>query len=623
MKLTFPFIQLPVAFDAARLLAEIEALGESAWRPHPQGYAGNWGLPLLAVNGDPDDDRTAGPMQPTPYLERCPYTIRVLSSLGAVWGRTRLMRLDGNAEVTAHVDTNYYWRERVRVHVPVLTRPDVRFECDDQHVNMAAGECWIFDTWRMHRVLNPAETRRIHLVADTVGSEAFWRLVAQGRRHDQQPPGWSPQRVPYAQGDLSELAVERVNRAEVLSPWEIKDTLGFIFSEAVPHPALGELHGIAMNFVNHWRALWAQHGESEAGKPAFRAEAQRFWQALQPYREQVALRNGLELTKVISSLVLVPSVKADAQAEAAEPRERDVVPASAAAPARMPSPPGPRAGERDPVFEQPVFVVCAPRSGSTMLFETLSQAPGLYTLGRENYAVLEGIAALHPRQRGFDSNRLDAGDATPEVVAELRQRYFAELRDRDGRPPSAAPLRMMDKTPKNALRVPFLAKVFPEARFVYLHRDPRQVLSSMIEAWESGKFGTYPGLPDWPGLPWSLLLVPGWRELRGKPLHEIVAAQWAATIGTLVADLEALPRERRSVLRYDELLRDPQAALAALCARHGLGWDRDLSAGLPLSRNTVTLPDPEKWRRHAAQIEAVWPALAGIAQRAEDLAGAA
>ena len=44
-------------------------------------------------------------------------------------------------------------------------------------------------------------------------------------------------------------------------------------------------------------------------------------------------------------------------------------------------------------------------------------------------------------------------------------------------------VRMLEKTPKNSLRVPFLARVFPEARFIYLYRDPRQVLSSMIEAW--------------------------------------------------------------------------------------------------------------------------------------------
>ncbi len=91
------------------------------------------------------------------------------------------MRLSGQAEVTPHVDINYYWRERMRVHVPIITTLSVRFQCGDAEVNMAEGECWIFDTWRMHRVLNDSNHDRIHLVADTVGGRRFWDLVAAGR----------------------------------------------------------------------------------------------------------------------------------------------------------------------------------------------------------------------------------------------------------------------------------------------------------------------------------------------------------------------------------------------------------------------------------------------------------
>lgn len=625
MKLQVPFVQLPLAFDADAIALEIAALDEDAWRPHPQGYAGNWGLPLLAANGDPDDDRTAGPMRPTPYLDRCPYTRQVLARLGAVWGRTRFMRLDGNAEVTAHVDNNYYWRERVRVHVPVVTRPDVRFDCGDAAINMAAGECWIFDTWRLHRVLNPSEARRIHLVADTVGSEDFWRLVSNGRRHDHMPATWAPRRVAPDKDAPTELATESFNRAQVLTPWELRDTLSFIFSEAQPNADAARLQAMTASFANNWHALWAQHGDGETGKPLFRAELRRLGHAITPFVGRVQLRNGVDLTSSIRSLVIGPAVMdSDLSGEPTEPREyASPTPSPAPQPsaARASAAAAPRrSGEgnapRDPAFDRPVFVVCAPRSGSTMLFNALVQAPGLYTIGRENYFVLEeGVPALHPRERGFDSNRLDASDAGEDVITLLRQRYVEELRDRDGQPPRGGPLRMMDKTPKNALRVPFLAKVFPEARFVFLQRDARQVLSSMIEAWQSGRFGTYPGLPDWPSLPWSLLLVPGWRELKGRALPEIVAAQWARTMTILLDDLEALPPERVSVVRYDALQRAPQPTLAGLCDALGLGWDRNAGSELPLSWTTVTPPGADKWRRHAAEIAEIWPSVEVTAQR--------
>ena len=43
---------------------------------------------------------------------------------------------------------------------------------------MAAGEAWLFDNWRLHRVENPTADERIHLVADTSGSATFWQFVA-------------------------------------------------------------------------------------------------------------------------------------------------------------------------------------------------------------------------------------------------------------------------------------------------------------------------------------------------------------------------------------------------------------------------------------------------------------
>ena len=276
---------------------------------------------------------------------------------------------------------------------------------------------------------------------------------------------------------------------------------------------------------------------------------------------------------------------------------------------------------RDPLFDRPVFIVSPPRSGSTMLFETLARAPGLFTIGDESHQLIEGVPELSPQSRGFESNRLLAEDATPPMAETLRRRFYEALRDREGRRPTPGrPVRMLEKTPKNSLRVPFLARVFPEAHFIYLYRDPRQVLSSMIEAWTTGRFRTYPQLPGWTGTAWSLLLVPGWRELIGRPLHEIVAAQWNAATRLLIDDLEALPVERchyRALRRAGgrPSSRDPPIVRGH---RTRLGSGRALE--LRLSKYTVSPPDADKWRRHAAEIEAVLPSLAEQIARAERFA---
>ncbi len=188
-------MQLPLRFDAAALQAEVRAIPESAWRPHPQGYPGNDALTLIATGGDPASDAASGAMRSTEHLERSPYLMRVLDSIGATWGRTRLMRLSGHAEVMPHVDVNYYWRERVRVHVPIVTQPTVRFVCGGEQINMREGECWIFDTWRSHHVVNDHALPRIHLVADTVGGAAFWEHMRNARPGGRELPGWTPRLI--------------------------------------------------------------------------------------------------------------------------------------------------------------------------------------------------------------------------------------------------------------------------------------------------------------------------------------------------------------------------------------------------------------------------------------------
>ncbi len=488
MKLSVPFVQLPVQFDEGRLLAEIRALDPSSWMEHPQKFPGNFALPLISVDGDPLSDAIAGPMRPTPNLQHCPYLTQVLHRIGAVWGRTRLMKLSGGAEVTPHADISYYWRQRARVHVPIVTKPGVRFLCGGSEVNMAAGECWIFDTWRPHRVINGEDEDRIHLVADTVGSESFWDMVSRGRAPGHgASDGWQAENFASASNDVAELTYESVNVPEVMTPWEMREHLMFLLADVQPHPQLAAAQQLVARFLPTWYALWAQYGVDQAGWPSYRTMLNRFDESIGKVAAPLKLKNGALFVACARAMIMeVALADRNQDLGAYEPRApASAVPRSA---------PTSRSG-KDADFERPVFVVSSPRSGSTLLFETLAQAPELFTIGQEGHALIEGMPALNAGMRGFESNRLAASDATTAVSDELRQRLLSELRDRDGRQPLNRPVRVLEKTPKNSLRVPFLAQVFPEAHFVYLYRDARQTLSSMIEAWQSGKFRTYHGLP--------------------------------------------------------------------------------------------------------------------------------
>lgn len=225
------------------------------------------------------------------------------------------------------------------------------------------------------------------------------------------------------------------------------------------------------------------------------------------------------------------------------------------------------------------------------------------------------MPGLHPAHRDWSSNRLDATDATPERADLLAERFYASLHDRAGHRPVGR-VTMIEKTPKNSLRVPFLARVFPDARFLFLHRDPREVLASMMEAWETGRFVTYPRLPGWGAPAWSLLLVPGWRDLISAPLEQIVALQWTETVATLLDDLEALSASRVHAVSYDRFLAKPTATAHAVADAFGLTWDRALGDTLPLSPTVVTPPREGKWRAREAAIGRVWGEVEPVAERA-------
>ena len=618
MRLDTEFIRLPLSFDVDRMQAEVDAVGESEWRPHPQGHPGNSALPLTAVNGDPLDDGVAGPMLPTPQLARCEYLQQVLASFETVIGRSRLMRLESESEATLHSDTNYYWADRVRIHVPVRTDPAIEFVCNGKSVHMKAGEAWIFDAWQLHNVLNPTGGARVHLVADTVGSAAFWELVHRGKRpFGGQDRGATPTTVVHRVGEQPSLVTERANFPVVMHPSE-QARLADSILEGVDRgrsDAAAErmLRDCLATGVSEWRALWARYAADREGWPAFERLRSGLDAELEPLSGRVWLCNEVDAVESARQLLIRPALNPELAAPSAMP------PAAASAP-RVEAQ---RVQRRSPTahrFDRPIFVVGAPRSGTSLLFEALARSPTVWSVGGESHGLIEGVPGLHPAVRGFDSNRLTRTDATPVTAERLRGAFLHELRDRADQPlpPNVAGVRMLEKTPKNALRIPFLNAIFPRSLFVYLYREPSETLSSMIEAWESGRFVTYPQLPGWDGPPWSLALTPEWRKLRGAGLPEVVADQWSKIQTTLLDDLERLGPERVHAVDYAGLTEDPATVLAKVSEFAEIDLDPPPTP-LPLASTTLTPPDPEKWRRHEEALTPMLAVIEPIAARARGL----
>lgn len=310
MKLPSEFIRLPLSFEVERLAAEVRALPAESWLAHPLGYPGNSAVPLISVNGE-NNDFFAGPMAETRWLRQCPYLRQVLASFGVVFGRSRLMGLRGGAEVPSHCDINYHWFNRVRIHVPVVTFPEVMFHCGGRSLHMAAGEAWIFDNWRAHRVVNPTRHLRVHLVADTVGSSAFWRLVADAIGTDAP----SPRAVPFEPGAMPELRLERVNTPDVMHPSEVQilteDLIADLQSPGAhnPGPQVAAFVTAVRDFCNDWKSLWVEYGDNESAWPLYQRRRDQLLQLLLGMRQPLLLASNERVAqKVMLSRVLVACV---------------------------------------------------------------------------------------------------------------------------------------------------------------------------------------------------------------------------------------------------------------------------------------------------------------------------
>ena len=309
MRLDRPFLKLPVRFDPATLEREVRALPASAWVPHATGFPGNEAVRLVTVGGQPTD-AFEGPMRPTPNLAACPYIEEVMAELGGVWGRSRLMGLGVGAEVPEHVDCHYHWRTHLRVHVPVITNPQVAFTCGGETIHMAPGECWVFDSFRWHEVHNRGDERRIHLVLDTVVTPHLWDLIDAAHTGVIDAALLEPGE---RRGD--KLMFEQVNAPKVMSPWEVRGHLAFVTGEAEPNPKLETVLKRLDRFADGWAALWARFGDSDSGLADYRQLIGEMRAELEELgAKDIRLRNELELPFVLDQLIFTMAVPQQAAA---------------------------------------------------------------------------------------------------------------------------------------------------------------------------------------------------------------------------------------------------------------------------------------------------------------------
>lgn len=225
-------------------------------------------------------------------------------------------------------------------------------------------------------------------------------------------------------------------------------------------------------------------------------------------------------------------------------------------------------------MNNPVFILGSPRAGTSVLGRLLEAHPALCHVKEPRLVWRYG--------NDHRSDVLAAECARPEVANHIRS-YFKSKVDESG-----ADLRLLEKTPSNSLRVPFIEKIFPNAKYVHITRNGFDASLSIRHYWLQFTKGVSQGrrgssqsilsqriqemrfkqipyyLPELiarvtakpggsPRTMWGPRL-PGMKQMvRDMNLLEVAALQWRTCVESARIDAQRLAPERYFELRLEDL----------------------------------------------------------------------
>jgi len=267
-----------------------------------------------------------------------------------------------------------------------------------------------------------------------------------------------------------------------------------------------------------------------------------------------------------------------------------------------------------PEMPDPVFVVGCSRSGTTVTYETLAAAPQLLSFGWE---IPQFWNSLHgPLNNGWDSEAATKDDARPEHRDAALRFFYQRL----GHGP------VLDKTCINVMRIPYLYRLFPNARFIFIQRDGRDNISSMMDGWRHGRsdgsfhltqfFGPFPetvAINDGEFDEWHFFLPPGWRDYNRASLEEVCAFQWLSANRLALEAKKDIPEAQWIHLRYEDLFERPVEMFGNVFDRLEIPFSEELKARCANLRPTSIvkgMPRRQKWKEHNPEaIERILPLI--------------
>ncbi len=218
----------------------------------------------------------------------------------------------------------------------------------------------------------------------------------------------------------------------------------------------------------------------------------------------------------------------------------------------------------------------AGRSGTSILQEILSLHPQLVVSHELRVLELAVITAAVFDNRG--SPQIDERAPKSARGLELGREFVALLGEEQLRAAGKTGGVYADKYPPYCEQIALLDKLWPQARFVHILRDGRDVLASALAAFVNDR---------------------GWRRERTVPAQAAIVQQWVRQVSAARKYAATLAPGRYLEIRYEELTTRPREVLASVVSFAGLELDAALDA------MAARLRPGRTWRETLAHSELV------------------
>jgi hypothetical protein len=271
---------------------------------------------------------------------------------------------------------------------------------------------------------------------------------------------------------------------------------------------------------------------------------------------------------------------------------------------------------------QVVFIIGSPRSGTTILENILGCHPD----------VAEWYEPYYVWERHFSCKEDDFW--LPRTVSE-KTRFAVQEEYRTFGRKSDKPV-VMDKSPGHVFNISLIHEIFPNAKWIHIIRDGRDVIFSIKKEWEKRKSmvqkkdflkllkTAWGMLKRQPFFRYRLMAVlhelrstsslnplkylnksrwegqvgwgprfKEWREfLAGHAELEFNAMQWVKALEAIHDQWPLIPDENKMLIRYEELLESPEETLGGVLRFLGLEGGANFFGSIP----KVYESNFEKWR---------------------------